>query len=73
MEPRRVKRTGHIHYGKQSIFISSALSGWSVGLESCGKGKFNVHFGRLLLGQYDESTANFERSDGSSRSQKEGA
>ena len=70
MEPRRVKSTGHIHYGKESIFISSALSGWSVGLESCGKGKFNVHFGRLLLGQYDETTASFKRSDASTSKPK---
>jgi len=73
MEPRRVKSTGHIHYGKHSIFISSALAGWSVGLEACEQGKFNVHFGRLLLGQYDESRGSFERTeDGSNRSQKEG-
>jgi transposase InsO family protein len=72
MEPRRVKSTGHIHYGKHSIFISSALAGWSVGLEACEQGKFNVHFGRLLLGQYDESRGSFERTDSCSRSQKEG-
>jgi putative transposase len=63
MEPRRVKVTGHIHYGKHSIFISTALSGWSVGLEPGGQGKFNVHFAQLLLGQYDQTTASFRRSD----------
>ena len=63
MEPRRVKVTGHIHYGKHSIFISTALSGWSVGLEPSGQGKFNVHFAQLLLGQYDQTTASFRRSD----------
>jgi transposase InsO family protein len=73
MEARRVKSTGHIHYGKQSIFISSALSGWSVGLEACGAGKFNVHFGRLLLGQYDETTASFERSEVRASGKKESA
>jgi putative transposase len=62
MEGRRVKATGHIHYGKHSIFISSALSGWSVGLEAAEQRKFNVYFGRLLLGQYDECTAGFVRS-----------
>lgn len=71
MDPRRVHRTGHIHYGKQSIFISSALSGWSVGLEACGAGKFNVHFGGLLLGQYDEATASFKRSEVSASDKKE--
>jgi transposase InsO family protein len=73
MEPRRVKSTGHIHYGNQSIFISSALSGWSVGLEFCEPGKFNVHFGGLLLGQYDQTTASFQRSQGSAPNQKESA
>jgi putative transposase len=63
MEPRCVSNVGTIHYGKQRIFISTALSGWSVGLEPSEEGKFNVHFGRLLLGQYDESTASFKRSD----------
>jgi len=63
MQSRRVHSTGYIRYGQHTIFISSALSGWSVGLEPSEKAKFNVHFGRLLLGQYDESTAGFERSD----------
>lgn len=61
MEARRVQQTGHIHHGKDSVFISSALAGWSVGLEACAAGKFNVHFARLLLGQYDKSTASFTR------------
>lgn len=63
METRRVKVTGHIHYGKQSVFISTALSDWSVGLESCGQEKYNVHFAQLLLGQFDQSTASFQRSE----------
>ena len=67
MEPRRVASTGHIHYGKHSIFISTALSGWSVGLEQCGQGKFNVHFAQLLLGQYDQSSAAFQRSEVSTK------
>lgn len=63
MQPRRVNKTGFIHYAKHSFFISSALSGWSVGVEPSGQGKCKVHFGRLLVGQYDESTASFERTD----------
>ena len=73
MERRRVAGTGYIHYGKQSIFISSALSGWSVGLEGCGQRKFHVYFGRLLLGQYDESTASFRRSETAGQSSKKEA
>lgn len=61
MEPRRVKVTGHIYYAKQPIFVSTALSGWSVGLESCGQEKYNIHFAQLLLGQLDQTTASFRR------------
>jgi len=63
MEPRRVSKVGTIRYGKHEIFISTALAGWSVGLEPCEPAKLNVHFGQLLLGQYDETTASFRRSD----------
>lgn len=63
METRRVQAAGHIRFADHSPFISSALAGWSVGLEPCQQGKFNVHFGRLLLGQYDETTLSFHRSD----------
>jgi len=61
MEARRVHQRGYIRHGQDSVFISSALAGWSVGLEACAAEKFNVHFARLLLGQYDKSTASFQR------------
>jgi putative transposase len=64
MEARRVKSNGEICYGNQLVFISTALAGWSVGLEACEHRKFNVHFGRLVLGQYDESNARFQRTEG---------
>jgi len=67
METRRVHTTGHIRYAQHSLFISSALAGWSVGLEPCQQRKFNVHFGRLLLGQYDETAMSFYRSDVSTK------
>jgi transposase InsO family protein len=63
METRRVRATGEIRHAGNSIFISTALSGWSVGLEPSEEDKFSVHFGRLLLGQYDEATLSFRRSD----------
>jgi transposase InsO family protein len=61
MESRRVKATGEICYENQMVFISTALSGWSVGLECCEEGKYNVHFAQLLLGQLDQTTASFRR------------
>lgn len=74
MQTRRVHQTGHIRYGEHSVFISSALAGWSVGLEACAAEKFNVYFARLLLGQYDQSTASFQRTeDGLGVNQKEEA
>jgi transposase InsO family protein len=60
MDTRRVGKVGNIRYGEQPIFISSALAGWSVGLERFSQGTYNVYFGRLLLGQLDETTASFK-------------
>ena len=62
METRRVVQCGKICWRHQDIFISSALAGWSVGMEPCGQAKYNVYFGRLLLGQLDETCASFTQS-----------
>jgi putative transposase len=67
MEARRVQSTGYIRFANQLIFLSTALSGWSVGFEPYENKIFNVHFARLLLGQYDESAASFKRSDVSTK------
>jgi putative transposase len=74
MESRRVSGRGAIHYGPHSYFISTALAGWSVGLEPHHTDKWNVHFGRLLLGQMETSTASFQRTeDALGLNKKEGA
>ena len=59
MDRRRVTRIGRISIGRNDYFISQALSGWSVGLESKAAGVWNVWFGRLLLGQIEEATVSF--------------
>jgi hypothetical protein len=59
MNHRKIMPQGIIMWRKQWVFISSALAGWSVGLEPCGGGKHNVWFGRLLLGEFDESAFHF--------------
>jgi len=60
---RRVTNCGTISLGHQAVFISGALAGWSVGLEPCGEAKYLVWFGRLLVGQVDERTLSFERTE----------
>jgi putative transposase len=61
MESRRVVSHGRIAWKGQRIFISTALAGWSVGLEPSGPNHWNVWFGRLLLGQLEDSSASFVR------------
>lgn len=62
MESRRVSKVGEIAWAHHRVFISTALAGWSVGLEPHAETKYNVYFGRLRLGQLDEETMSFERS-----------
>ena len=65
MEPRRVAKQGCISWAKEWVFISGALAGWSVGMEPSQPGKWNVWFGRLLLGELEEQTLSFQRVEGS--------
>lgn len=60
MERRRVQHGGFIRWQGQWLFISSALKGWSVGLEPSGADYWNVWFGQLLLGQLENSTLSFQ-------------
>jgi putative transposase len=50
MSPRRVSTSGAIKFEGQSLFLSSALAGWSVGLKPITGDRLEVWFGRLLLG-----------------------
>lgn len=61
MASRKVSRCGTICWGGQWVFISGALTGWSVGLEPASADQWHVWFGRLLLGQLNEKTLRFER------------
>ncbi len=60
---RKIRGHGTISWRGQWIFISQALAGWSVGLEPDGPGRWNVWFGRLLLGQLEERTFSFHRAE----------
>jgi len=60
---RRVSACGAIKFERQSLFLSSALAGWSVGLKPLTADRLEVWFGRLLLGQIDPATSSFIRAD----------
>jgi len=53
MDRRKVNAIGKIRWQSEYVSISIALSGWSVGLEPTLGGRFNVWFGRLLIGELD--------------------
>lgn len=63
METRKVHSRGYISMGEQRVFLSSALAGWSVGVEPVKGEISNVWFGRLLLGQLDQRTHDFTRTE----------
>jgi putative transposase len=58
-QTRRVQKFGTIRQAQESIFLSTALAGWSVGLEQRTDGLLNVWFSKLLLGQLDPHTSSF--------------
>jgi putative transposase len=59
METRRVAQSGNIGYRRDYIRISTALSGWDVGLAPRQDGVVEVWFTRLLLGHIDPQTSSF--------------
>ena len=63
MDRRKVTSQGDIHFGANKYFISTALGGWSVGLEPKGAEIWNVWFGQLLLGQLEARTMSFASAD----------
>jgi transposase InsO family protein len=63
MAARKVQHGGKISWGAQKIFISTALRGWSLGVEIRDPQRCNVWFGRLLLGQLEPATGSFVRTE----------
>ena len=61
MATRVISSIGNLKWQGAQIFISSALSGWNVGLQPRHDGELDVYFERLLLGQLDPSTFSFKR------------
>jgi putative transposase len=60
---RRVSAQGTIKLDGKTLFLSSALAGWSVGLKPIAEPKMEVWFGRLLLGEADLAAESFVRAD----------
>jgi putative transposase len=56
---RRVNQNGRIIHQGQSVFLSSALAGWEVGLRGHGDGTLEIYFAQLLLGTYDPESVAF--------------
>jgi putative transposase len=53
MEKRRIKNQGALGWYGETIFISSALVGWDVGLKPSGAERWEIYFGRLRLGEIE--------------------
>ena len=60
---RRVSAQGTIKLEGQTLFLSSALAGWSVGLKPITEQRMEVWFGPLLLGEVNLATSGFIRAD----------
>lgn len=60
---RKVTDKGTIGWQAAKFFISTSLTGWSVGLKPSPCGRLEVWFGRLLLGWLDPATESFQRAD----------
>jgi hypothetical protein len=59
MESRKVQKAGSFRLRNHHVFLSSALSGWSVGLKSEEPGWQNVYFANLNLGRVETETGLF--------------
>jgi len=62
-DTRRVTRPGTIVWRGLAFFISTSLAGWSVGLKPVDHGRYELRFGRLLLGWLDTETHSFLRAE----------
>jgi transposase InsO family protein len=60
---RMVAKAGTIRLEKSSIFLSTALRGWNVGLCEQANSKVGVWFGALRLGEIDRRTQAFLAAD----------
>ena len=59
IESRRVKTDGTMRFEGKVYFLSTALRGWDVGLAPVESGRWEVRFGRLVLGHLETLTEAF--------------
>jgi putative transposase len=57
IHPHRVCDSGLIYWNAWRIYIGYLLAGEHVGVEPVGDGVWNVHFGPVRLGGFDERNA----------------
>jgi len=67
---RRVTRMGQFRWRKRVYFVSQTLYRQTLGLEHTHDGVFNIYFGPLLLGQFDEQHQLVRLRRGASPSQR---
>jgi len=65
---RKVARTGQFRWRKQAYFVSQTLHRQTIGLEYTHDGVFNIYFGPLLLGQFNEQQQIVQLTRGKKRS-----
>jgi putative transposase len=59
IESRRVKADGMMSFEGKVYFLSRALGGWDVGLAPVQVGRWEVRFGRLVLGHLEPAAEAF--------------
>jgi hypothetical protein len=59
IESRRVRRDGTMSFEAKVYFLSRALGGWDVGLVPVAGDRWEVRFGRLVLGHLETTTEAF--------------
>ena len=59
IESRRVKSDGTMRFEGKVYFLSRALAGWDVGLAPVEEVRWEVRFGRLVLGHLEAATEAF--------------
>ena len=73
MASRKVQCTGAIGWGGAYYFISTALQGWSVGIQPVDDRFCDIWFGRLRLGQLEPATGSFHAAQPPSSPKQTGA